>query len=245
MLKHRRFGSVTSSSWPWQGCTKTNCSEQQKQDLLPGEAKMRQMVRGFKVCERHCAREGQIETVRSTDIASQRNHHVCPENRARVVKQSCKVIHEKLWTLRRNFRTSKTKSRVLKTQTKDEEQVQRTVCSKAISTPRVFEVAAGISTVFEDVWNRGMQLPGTVRSVLGNGQAWLARFSAEVEEGKPEGGQAAGSAFEEGANQVPSPVTPADWQSTHLDENIDDALDLDAERPTGFFSNSLGFFLTP
>ena len=35
-----------------------------------------------------------------------------------------------------------------------------------------------------------------------------------------------------GANQVPQPATPVDLQGKHLDENMDDALDLGANRPT-------------
>ena len=55
-------------------------------------------------------------------------------------------------------------------------------------------------------------------------QAWLALFSAEVEEGKSEGGRPTGTAAEEGANQVPLPVTPTDCQGKHLDENMAAAL---------------------
>ena len=29
--------------------------------------------------------------------------------------------------------------------------------------------------------------------------------------------------------QVPSPVTPADWRGKHLDEHVDDALDLEGD----------------
>ena len=44
------------------------------------------------------------------------------------------------------------------------------------------------------------------------------------------GAQPAGTATKEGANQVPSPVTPADWQGKHSDEHVADALDLAADR---------------
>ena len=62
-------------------------------------------------------------------------------------------------------------------------------------------------------------------------QAWLARPCAEVEEEKLEArGQPTEPASEEGANQVPSPVTPADLQGKHLDDNMGDASGIDADR---------------
>ena len=60
-----------------------------------------------------------------------------------------------------------------------------------------------------------------------------ARLGAEVEEeeDKPEaGGQPTGPAAAERGNQVPSPVTPNDWQGKQLDEHIDFDLDLDGDR---------------
>ena len=85
---------------------------------------------------------------------------------------------------------------------------------------------------FEDLWIRRTQFPpGALRAALGNGEASLARLSAEVEEQKAGAeGQHTEPAAAEGANQVPSPVTPTEWQGKHLDENMDDALGIDADR---------------
>ena len=57
------------------------------------------------------------------------------------------------------------------------------------------------------------------------------RFSAGVEgeEESATGGQSTESAAE-GANRVPPPVTPGELQWKDLDENVDDALNLDADR---------------
>ena len=70
--------------------------------------------------------------------------------------------------------------------------------------------------VFEDLWNRRAQFPAcTFTAETRNRQEWCARLSTE-------------SAAAEGANQVPSPVTP--WQDKSLDEILDDDLDLDGDR---------------
>ena len=50
-----------------------------------------------------------------------------------------------------------------------------------------------------------------------SGRSW-AWFSIEVKEEKREEEQPTGSATDEGANQVPSPVTPTDWQGNNLNE---------------------------
>ena len=52
-----------------------------------------------------------------------------------------------------------------------------------------------------------------------------------MEEEHPEaGGKPTEPAAEEGANQVPLPVTPADWLGKRLDEHLDDVLGIDANR---------------
>ena len=65
----------------------------------------------------------------------------------------------------------------------------------------------------------------------------------EKEEDTPEtGGQHAGSAEAEGADQVPSVVTPADYQGKSLDEHSDD---LDGDKLPGPFPNARGRSRSP
>ena len=63
-------------------------------------------------------------------------------------------------------------------------------------------------------------------------QAWLACFRSEVEGEKnpAEEGQPVGSATEDGASQVSSPVTATDWQGKSVDEDMDAVLGMDAGR---------------
>ena len=77
------------------------------------------------------------------------------------------------------------------------------------------------SSRYADSLRRSVEGPSCnqPRAQVRNLFAWCVRFGAEVEEEKQGGaGLLAGSAAEEGSNLVPSPVTLADWQDKHLDE---------------------------
>ena len=99
----------------------------------------------------------------------------------------------------------------------------RAVCSKATQTPRVVEKQ-------QQVFLLSSKICGT-KGHSQSRSAWCARFSAKVQkEDEPETGGRSTTAAATGANQVPSPVTPVEQQGKHLDENMDDSFNLDADR---------------
>ena len=178
--------------------------ELQEQELLPVEAKTRQMG--------HRAREGQIEKLRRGGTGVQRNHYGRPENRAIILRTVAKAIHKKSRNVRRMYRTFRTRSRAWKN-TKEGRRASDAGSVQQCNTNNSCcgGAAAAISAVFKDLWNRRTQFPpGTLRGEVRNLQEWCARLNAEVEkEEEPETGGLSTTTAAEGANQVPSPFTPS------------------------------------
>ena len=149
--------------------------EQQEKQFFPVETKMRQMgskIKGLR--DKHRARPGPIEKLRSRDDALQKTsrdmHFFCEK-----LKKRFKAMHKTMQVFQDEIaRLENTNEgrRAIDAGSVQNNNANTSCCGGA--APRM-------QTVFEDLWNRKTQVPPDVfRSELGYLQAWLARFSAEM-----------------------------------------------------------------
>ena len=175
--------------------------------------------------DKHYKREGRIKKPRSRDNAVQRTikdaQTVVQDAQEEPPNNAQHVVD-----IQKESRSSKKKSRVLKTQTKDERRASEagSVQQGSANSSCCGGASAGMQTVFEDLCNRRTQFPpGTFRH-LQSSSAQLERSVCAAQcrgrqiRGKPEaGGQPTGPAAAEGRHQVP----PTDWQGKHSEAEMD------------------------
>ena len=180
--------------------------------------------------DKHRSGKGQIEKLRSRDNALQQ-YRKDMSKALQDAQEELQGNEQQFMDIEKEMQDFKDEiKRLEKTQTKDEDQVTRVVCSKARRTHRV--VGEQQQAFLQSVKVCGIDERGS-RQTPSERKCAICKNSAEVEkeEDKPEAsGQHTGPVAAEGANQVPSPVTPTDWQSKRLDEHWDDDLDLDGDR---------------